>query len=91
MVGFSESGQSDGTAARLREQPVRIVVSGRLNGAEIARTEMASFGKVPLHTIKQPIHYAFRTAFTTYGTIGIKVWVLTSEKEEEAEIAAETI
>ncbi|OGB73408.1 30S ribosomal protein S3 [candidate division Kazan bacterium RIFCSPHIGHO2_01_FULL_44_14] len=83
--------QAVDAAKQARVQGIRIVVSGRLNGAEIARTEMASFGKVPLHTIKQPIHYAFRTAFTTYGTIGIKVWVLTSEKEEEAEIAAETI
>ncbi len=76
--------QSVDAAKQARVQGIRIVISGRLNGAEIARTEMFSFGKVPLHTIKQPIDYALRTAYTTYGTIGIKVWVLRSEAAEAA-------
>ncbi|AKM84777.1 TPA: 30S ribosomal protein S3 [Patescibacteria group bacterium] len=71
--------QAVDAAKQARVQGVRIVVAGRLNGAEIARTEMLSFGKVPLHTIKQPIEYAFRVAYTTYGTIGIKVWILNQE------------
>ena len=64
---------------------MRISIAGRLNGAEIARRETFSFGTVPLHTIKQPIDYAFRTAYTTYGTIGIKVWIVTAPKQESKE------
>ncbi len=54
---------------------VKVAVSGRLNGAEIARTEQVSAGKIPLHTLRADIDFARSTAFTTYGTIGIKVWV----------------
>lgn len=54
---------------------IKISVSGRLNGAEIARTEKQSFGSVPLHTIKANIDYATETARTIYGAIGVKVWV----------------
>jgi len=54
---------------------VKVVVSGRLNGAEIARTEMLVSGKVPLHTLRADIDYARGTAQTTYGTIGVKVWI----------------
>jgi len=54
---------------------VKIQVAGRLNGAEIARTEKASFGTLPLHTIRANIDYFRGTAQTTYGVIGIKVWV----------------
>jgi small subunit ribosomal protein S3 len=63
-------------AKQARVQGIRISISGRLNGADIARREIFNYGKVPLHTIKQPVDYALRTAATTYGTIGIKVWVL---------------
>ena len=63
-------------ARQAKAQGIRIVIAGRLNGAEIARREVFSFGKVPLHTIKYFIDYAFRTAYTTYGTIGVKVWVM---------------
>jgi small subunit ribosomal protein S3 len=69
-------------AKQSKAQGVRIVIAGRLNGAEIARREVFSFGKVPLHTIKYFIDYAFKTAFTTYGTIGVKVWVLPPEIKE---------
>lgn len=65
---------------------VKVVVGGRLNGVEIARSEMLSSGKVPLHTLRADIDYARGTAFTTYGTIGIKVWIykgIVFEKEEE--------
>ena len=58
---------------------IKIQISGRLGGAEIARTETASQGKIPLHTLRAKIDYGFHVAITTYGTIGIKVWVYTGE------------
>lgn len=54
---------------------VKVGIGGRLNGAEIARTEHLSAGKIPLHTMRANIDFARSTAFTTYGTIGIKVWI----------------
>jgi small subunit ribosomal protein S3 len=59
---------------------VKIMISGRLNGADIARSEKASFGTVPLSTFKSDIDYIYTTALTTYGIIGIKVWVYKGEK-----------
>ncbi|MCL5009099.1 MAG: 30S ribosomal protein S3 [Patescibacteria group bacterium] len=53
---------------------VKVAIGGRLNGAEIARTEHLSVGKIPLHTLRADIDFARSTAFTTYGTVGIKVW-----------------
>ncbi len=70
-------------AKQAKAEGVRISVAGRLNGAEIARRETLTFGKVPLHTIKQKIDYARRTAYTTYGTIGIKVWIVKPESKPE--------
>ncbi len=58
----------------------KIVVSGRLNGAEIARTEMLSSGKVPLHTLRADIDYARGAARTTYGAIGLKAWIYKGDK-----------
>lgn len=54
---------------------VKVAIGGRLNGAEIARTEHLSQGKIPLHTMRADIDFARGTAFTTYGTVGIKVWI----------------
>jgi small subunit ribosomal protein S3 len=54
---------------------IRVSLAGRLNGAEIARTEWLADGNVPLHTFRADISYARRTAYTTYGTIGVKVWI----------------
>jgi small subunit ribosomal protein S3 len=54
---------------------VKIAIGGRLNGAEIARAEQLSAGKIPLHTLRANIDFARSTAYTTYGTIGIKVWI----------------
>ena len=54
---------------------IKVMVSGRLNGADIARSEKATFGSIPLSTLKCKIDYAHVTALTTYGIIGIKVWV----------------
>lgn len=64
---------------------VKIRVAGRLNGAEMARQEMQHRGKVPLHTIRAGIDYAHVNARTTYGTIGVKVWIYTGEVGEFAE------
>jgi len=58
---------------------VRVVVSGRLDGAEIARDETLSWGKIPLHTLRADIDYASEAAFTIYGAVGIKVWIYRGE------------
>jgi small subunit ribosomal protein S3 len=62
-------------AERAGAQGVKIIVSGRLNGAEIARSETLASGKVPLHTLRADIDYARGVANTTYGTVGVKVWI----------------
>ncbi len=65
---------------------LKIQVGGRLNGAEIARSEWTREGRVPLHTLRAEIDYAHKTANTTYGVLGIKVWVFKGEvlsKEEQ--------
>lgn len=54
---------------------IKVMVGGRLNGAEIARSEKLSVGKVPLHTLRAEVDYARTTAHTTYGVLGIKVWI----------------
>jgi small subunit ribosomal protein S3 len=59
---------------------IRIEVSGRLNGAEIARSEWYREGRVPLHTIKADIDYATSEALTTYGILGVKVWIYRGDK-----------
>lgn len=61
----------------------KILVSGRLNGAEIARSEWVAKGTVPLHTIRANIDYGTATAFATYGTVGIKVWINKGEVFKE--------
>lgn len=66
-------------AIRLGAQGVRINVSGRLNGAEIARMEWYREGRVPLHTLRADIDYGVAEARTTYGVIGIKVWIFKGE------------
>jgi len=66
-------------AMRLGAQGIRITCSGRLGGAEIARTEWYREGRVPLHTLRADIDYGEGTAKTTYGTCGVKVWVFKGE------------
>lgn len=66
-------------AQRAGIQGIKVQVSGRLNGAEIARTEWTREGRVPLHTLRADIDYAYITALTTYGILGIKVWVFKGE------------
>ncbi len=66
-------------AQRAGVQGIKIQVSGRLNGAEIARTEWTREGRVPLHTLRADIDYSYCTAKTIYGILGIKVWVFKGE------------
>ncbi|MEJ2060968.1 MAG: 30S ribosomal protein S3 [Gammaproteobacteria bacterium] len=68
-----------GNAMRLGAQGVKVHVSGRLNGAEIARSEWYREGRVPLHTLRADIDYGFAEARTTYGVIGVKVWIFKGE------------
>ena len=58
---------------------IKVQISGRLNGADIARSEKLAFGTVPLSTFKSSIDYKSLTALTTYGIIGIKVWIYNGE------------
>ncbi|MBI4122599.1 MAG: 30S ribosomal protein S3 [Parcubacteria group bacterium] len=68
---------------------VKIRVSGRLNGAEIARVETLSSGSVPLHTLRANIDYDDATAFTTYGAVGVSVWIYKGDVFEEGGTSAE--
>jgi small subunit ribosomal protein S3 len=73
---------------RLGAQGIKVKVGGRLNGAEIARSEWYREGRVPLHTFRADIDYGFAEAKTTYGIIGVKVWIFRGEvigKQQEAE------
>ncbi len=66
-------------AMRLRALGIKIMVAGRLNGSEIARTEWYREGRVPLHTLRADIDYGFAEAHTTYGKIGVKIWIFKGE------------
>ncbi len=70
-------------AMRLGAEGIKVNVSGRLNGAEIARAEWYREGRVPLHTLRADIDYATFEADTTYGKIGVKVWIFKGEKLEK--------
>lgn len=72
------------TAMKSGAKGVKVSISGRLGGAEIARTEWQREGRVPLHTLRANIDYALAEAKTTYGIIGIKVWVYKGDIFEEA-------
>ena len=81
------------SAMRLGAQGIKIMSSGRLNGAEIARREWYREGRVPLHTLKADIDYATSEAETTYGIIGVKVWVYKGDtlgRGADAQIAQNT-
>ncbi|NLY54631.1 MAG: 30S ribosomal protein S3 [Firmicutes bacterium] len=67
---------------------IRVNVAGRLNGAEIARSEWAREGTIPLHTLRADIDYATATAHTTYGQIGVKVWIYKGEVLPQAKKTA---
>ncbi|HEY8450367.1 MAG TPA: 30S ribosomal protein S3 [Bacillota bacterium] len=67
--------QAAARAMRAGAQGVKVMVAGRLGGAEMSRTEWTALGSVPLHTLRADIDYGFAEAFTTYGQIGVKVWI----------------
>jgi len=67
---------------------VKVRVSGRLNGSEIARTEWYREGRIPLHTFRADIDYGLSEARTTYGVIGVKVWIFKGEVFDKSELAA---
>ena len=71
------------SAMRMGAQGIKVRASGRLGGAEIARTEGYHEGRVPLHTLRADIDYATSTAKTTFGTIGVKVWIFKGEVVED--------
>lgn len=75
-------------AMRMGAQGIKVMCSGRLAGAEIARQEWYREGRVPLHTLRSDVDYGFSQAYTIYGVIGVKVWVFHGEivprKQEEA-------
>ncbi len=76
-------------ALRLRAQGIKIMVAGRLNGSEIARTEWYREGRVPLHTLRADIDYGTAEAQTTYGKIGVKVWIFKGEIFDKADLKVE--
>jgi small subunit ribosomal protein S3 len=76
-------------AMRLGAQGIKIMSSGRLNGIEIARCEWYREGRVPLHTLKAEIDYGFSEAKTTYGVIGVKVWVYRGDRLANGELPAQ--
>ena len=67
------------SAMRIGAEGIKINVSGRLNGAEIARNEWYREGRVPLHTLRADVDYGFAEALTTYGILGVKVWIYKGE------------
>jgi len=70
---------------RVGAEGIKVKVGGRLNGAEIARSEWYREGRVPLHTLRADIDYGLAEAHTTYGVIGVKVWIFKGEVFEQAE------
>ena len=70
---------------RFGAQGIKIRCAGRLNGAEIARSEWYQEGRLPLHTLKADIDYGFAEANTTYGMIGVKVWIYRGEQHKAEE------
>jgi small subunit ribosomal protein S3 len=79
------------SAMRLGAEGIRINCTGRLGGAEIARLEWYREGRVPLHTMRANIDYGVATAFTTYGTCGIKVWIFKGEILEHDPMAQDKL
>jgi len=77
-------------AMRLGAQGIKVNVAGRLNGAEIARSEWYREGRVPLHTLRADIDYGFAEASTTYGIIGVKVWIFKGEILDHAMVEEES-
>ena len=66
-------------AMRMNAEGIKVMISGRLNGAEMARSESYKDGRIPLSTFRADIDYALQEAHTTYGRLGIKVWIMKGE------------
>ena len=86
--------QAVGRTMRIGAKGIKVKVAGRLGGAEIARSEAYREGSIPLHTLRADIDYGIAEARTTYGRIGVKVWifkgeVLPEKKEPRRPVAAE--
>lgn len=75
---------------RIGAEGIKVLISGRLGGAEMARNEMYKEGRTPLHTLRADIDYAHAEAHTTYGRIGIKVWICKGEIFEKVELVPMT-
>ena len=73
---------------RVGAEGIKVKVGGRLNGAEIARSEWYREGRVPLHTLRADIDYGTAEAHTTYGVIGVKVWIFKGEVFDKPEVIA---
>ncbi|MBQ7409223.1 MAG: 30S ribosomal protein S3 [Alphaproteobacteria bacterium] len=76
-------------AQKAGAQGIKVMCSGRLNGAEIARSEQIREGRIPLHTLRADIDYASIQAKTTYGVIGVKVWIYTGDVVNREKLASE--
>lgn len=70
------------SAMKAGAKGIKVCTAGRLNGAEIARTEWTRVGSIPLHTLRADIDYGFAEALTTYGLIGVKVWICKGEYQQ---------
>ena len=79
------------SSMRLGAEGIKVLISGRLGGAEMARTEQYKEGRIPLHTLRANIDYALVEAHTTYGRIGIKVWIFKGEIYGKPELVPTTI
>jgi small subunit ribosomal protein S3 len=79
------------SSMRLGAEGIKVLISGRLGGAEMARTEQYKEGRIPLHTLRADIDYALVEAHTTYGRIGIKVWIFKGEIYGKPELVPTTI
>lgn len=79
------------SSMRLGAEGIKVLISGRLGGAEMARTEQYKEGRIPLHTLRANIDYSLVEAHTTYGRIGIKVWIFKGEIYGKPELVPSTI
>lgn len=78
------------SAMRMGAEGIKVQISGRLNGAEMARSEMYKEGRIPLHTLRADIDYASTFALTTYGKLGLKVWIFKGEVYGKPDLAPNT-
>jgi len=76
-------------AQKAGAQGIKVMCSGRLNGAEIARSEQIREGRIPLHTLRADIDYAAVQSKTTYGVVGVKVWIYTGDVVNKEKLASE--